>query len=89
MQRWLIAFDCEAIVSTFLDDLFGNFPPATHRIDRYQSTGNLDDFQQLGDGRDLVAFFINHSLFAELNGTVDDDELRDKKFGKPNQTLRV
>ena len=66
MQRRLVALRRQAVVGIGVDDLGRDFGLASHRVNRHQSPGNLDQFEQFGDRRDLVAFGVDDNL-AETN----------------------
>lgn len=56
----LISFDGQTVVRSFVDDLGSNFGLASHRIDRDQTTGNLDDLEQFWDCRDFIALLVGN-----------------------------
>ncbi len=55
MQRRLIPFHGETGVRVLRHDPLRDFGLATHRVDRHQRAGNLDEFQQVRDRRDFIA----------------------------------
>jgi hypothetical protein len=64
VERGLIALDREQVISALVDDLFGDLALTAHRIDAHHQTLDVQGFEQLRDGRDLVALAA-HLLLAE------------------------
>ncbi len=62
VKRRLISFDGQTVVRSFVDDLGSDFGLASHRIDRDQTTGNLDDLKQFRDRRDFIALLVDNGL---------------------------
>ena len=62
VQRGLIALDGQHVVGAAVDDRAGDFGLAAHGVDRHQSPGKLEHFEQFGDGRDLVALGVDDDL---------------------------
>jgi hypothetical protein len=58
VQCQLIHFHCQAVVGAGRDDPRGDLGLTAHRIDDHQGTRELEQLQQLGNGRDLVALLV-------------------------------
>lgn len=57
LERGLVPLDGQQVVGSFADDGLGNVPLASHGIDRDDASLHVEQFQQLRNGGDLVAFF--------------------------------
>ena len=62
VQRGLISFRGQAVVCLGVDNLGSDFRLATHRVNRDQSTRNLNQFKQFGDRRNLITLGIDDDL---------------------------
>src|SRR5271169_1965646 len=62
MQCWLVILDGQAIIRARADDLPRDLGLTTHRVDGDHRTRQFEHFQQLGNGRDLVAFGVDDDL---------------------------
>ena len=62
VQCGLIRLDRQYIVGLRLDDLAGDLRLTAHGVDGHQAAGDIQQFQQLGDGGDLVALLIDDDL---------------------------
>ena len=62
----LVAFDVEDVVTAFFNDLGGDFALGAHGVDSDDGSLEVEHFQQLGDGGDLVAFVADEEDLAEV-----------------------
>ena len=58
----LIAFDGEDVIASLFDDLGGDVLLRSHGVDGDDGVFDLKEFQQFGDGCDLVALFVGFDL---------------------------
>src|ERR1700736_4605093 len=59
VQVRLVVLDREEVTPTTGDDLGGDLPLASHRVDRHQRTGKVEQLQQSWDRRDLIRLLID------------------------------
>ncbi len=62
IQRALVSFQSQQVVSTFVNNLCGNVLLAARRIDGHDRVVQLDLINQLGNRRDFVGFLLGRQL---------------------------
>ncbi len=62
VQRSLVALHRQHVIGLCVENRLRDLGLATHRVDSHQTARDFQDFQQLGNGRDLVALRIHHHL---------------------------
>ena len=65
MQRRLVVLDLQHIVRLLRHDGLGDLLLAAHRIDGHGVAFEVEQFQQLRDGRDLVGLLVHRELAEE------------------------